>query len=160
MFFGGEGNVQGNHFPVFTTQGQHQQGMDSTLPLQLAFVFHVWLDTIDIIGINGLGTNKIDSAQEFVAHHQIRQVRTDIIGENGQDTNDFTHFSIFQFPYLVVQFHHFGRLNVRSFAGGRFIMYNSTELAFKRRRYRNDCTSVTNGNRCIIFYQTIILRFL
>jgi hypothetical protein len=66
----------------------------------LAFIFHVWLYAIDIVGINGFGSDKINFSQKFVSQHQIRHIWTDIVGKNCQDTNNFAHFGICDFLHL------------------------------------------------------------
>ena len=124
--------------------------MDGTRPVYLLYVFNYRLDPFHLLGKKSFGTNEIDIGHKLIRLQDIRNHRTDDIGEVCQDLHDLAPFVAFQLPDAVVGFDNDFRLNEHSLATGRLVMYDPFDLSFESWSDGDHQTSVAHG-RCYVF---------
>ena len=93
---------------------------------------------------------EFDICKELEASQQLLQVRTKLLGELSQDTNDLSFLVGFQLANAVICLHHLSRFYEDRFARGTFIVNNALDAPFQCWSNRNNETSVAHS-RCDIF---------
>ena len=131
--------------------------MYSTDPIDVGLVVHRGLKSLRKPRPFCLGVYQVDLCQQLVGVENIVDVRPYFTSKHRQDADHLPALLSFQLTYLVVGFHHFGRLDKHGLSRGTLIMYDTVDPALHRGSHRQHQSSVAHGGGSILIHQSVLL---
>ena len=131
--------------------------MDGADPVDMGLVLYLGLKGFRQFGKGCLCLNQVYDSQKAVGVKYFFDVRTNLVGEDGENTNHLTAFFCFELAYAVVGFHYLGRFYKDGFSCSTLIVHNAIDLTFQSGGYRNHQTTVAHGGRSVLVYQSVAL---
>ena len=101
--------------------------------------------------------DKVDKGKEMIGIEDFADVRTHLFGKLSEYADNLFAFLILQFAYLVVGFHHLGRLYEDRLSRCTLVVYNTRNLAFHARSHWNNQASVAHGRCYVAVYHALAL---
>lgn len=92
-----------------------------------------------------LGLYQVNDGKKAVTVQNLFGVWAYLVGEVGEDADDFLSLFSFQFAYTVVCLYHLGRFYEDSFTCGTLIVYDTFDFALQSRDDGNNQSAVTQG---------------
>ena len=114
----------------------------------------------EVQGYLGLRHDEVDFSEVSRTVEQVRDVRAQEFREFIQDSDDLPLFREFEFLYLVVEFHHFGRLNECCLSCCGLVVDESRYPLLVGCADRNQHLAVTYGHACIAVHDAFFLCLL
>ena len=101
-----------------------------------------WLVAVDVGQLTAhverkerFGANKVDDSQRVVTGEHGIDVRSDGVGHDGENANDFACYLALYFANAVVGLHDFLRLDKHRFSACALVVYDAFHLAFVHGRH-------------------------
>ena len=119
-----------------------------------ALLFNDWHRAVVVECKAGLGPDQIHGRQVLSGVGNAGQFGAQHVRKTDQYPNHFTPLLILQLFEFVIDLNHLDRLNIDCFAGSRFIVDKSFDLAFVGSVDRDDGPSFTNRDRGVSIDQS------
>ena len=126
-------------------------------PVNIRLVFGNRLESGHLLSQFCLGTDQVYLCQELIGVENLLNMRTYLIGEDRQDTDNLTPFCCFQFTDLIICLYHFGWLDEYCLSCCTLVMDDTFDTPFQSWCHRNDQSAVTHGRSDILIHQPITL---
>ena len=136
------------------------------LQQRMARLYPVDVRTVDGLGLIGavllreqcLGMDEVYVGKETVGVEHRPDIRSDDLGDLGEDAHYLTALVALQLTDAVVGLHDLCGLDIYRLARGALVMDDTRYLSLQSRCHRDDKTAVANCRRDILLDDTLALR--
>ena len=124
-------------------------------PIQQRFVQHLRTDGFQALRQRSFGIQEIDLRQHLLGIQNEMGIGSQLIGHGLQYANPFAPLRTLQFADVIVGIHHLLRLYIDRFAGSRFVVHDTADLAFVARRDRDYQSSLADRRSRVGFHEPV-----
>ena len=119
--------------------------MNSSYPINVRFLCHLWFKTLKESSQLSFRTNKVYCRHKIVRVENFTYVRTYFLSKVRENSNHLSTLLILKFSNLIISLYNLSRLNIYRSTRSTLIVYNTRNLTFQARCNRNNQTTITQS---------------
>ena len=132
--------------------------MNSSYPVNMRLLCHLWLKTLKEFGKLSFRTNKVYCRHKIIRVEYLTHIRTYLFSKLCENSNHLSTLLILKFANLIISFYNLSRLNIYRSTRSTFIMYNTRNLTFQAWCNRDNKTTITQCWCNILLNKSFSLR--